>query len=37
MVDSLKLGACLREVMTDVGDYFVGSILEEFGDVDNEF
>ena len=37
MVDSLKVAACLREVMTDVGEYFVGSILEEVEDVDNEF
>ena len=37
MVDSLKVGACLREVMTDVGEYFVGSILEEVEDVDNAF
>ena len=28
MVDRLKVVACLTEVMTDVGEYFVGSILE---------
>ena len=33
MVDSLKIGACLREVIIDVGEYFVGSVLEEVEDV----
>ena len=37
MVDVLNVGACLREVMKDVGDYFVVSILEEVEDSDNEF
>ena len=37
MVDSLKVGACLSEVIIDVGEYFVGSVLEEVEDVGNEF
>ena len=37
MVESLKVGACLREVMKDVGEYSVGGILEKVEDFDNEF